>query len=183
MNLFEVVQNVVVFSPQTLQLKPFREIWDNDRSKDKMEAAREMSYVYYMADERSDYMYILDPDERSSQIQCDLDFDDDWVIPQYIIVAISFYSKRSETASTRLLVSTRGILNKISKFLDDVDMSAKDNRDKYINDITKITAAVEKIPKLIKALNDIEKEIIREKELKAQSGNKEIGAFDTDEGI
>jgi hypothetical protein len=38
------------------------------------------------------------------------------------------------------------------------------------------------VPKLVKALNDIESEIIKEKALKAQSGNTAVGLFD-DNGL
>jgi len=68
MNIFQITNNVVTFSPQALVLEPFREIWDSDISKDKIMAVKELSYVYYMADDRSDYQYILDEDERSGEI-------------------------------------------------------------------------------------------------------------------
>lgn len=184
MNVFEIVNNQVTFSPQALMIKPFREIWDCDRSKDKFQATLELSYVYYMADERSDYMYILDEEERHDQVCLDIDLGENWIKPKYIDEAIVYYKRLSETTSTKLLESTRGVIEKISTFLDTIDINERDLRtNKPIHDINKITASVEKIPKLIKALNEIEKEIIKEKELKAQSGNKIVGLFDTNEGI
>lgn len=183
MNIFEIVNNQVTFSPQALMIKPFREIWDCDKSKDKFQATLELSYVYYMSDERSDYMYILDEEERHDQIVSDLELGDNWIKPKYIDTAIVYYKRLSETTSTKLLESTRNVIEKISGFLDTIDINERDSRNKPVHDITKITNSVEKIPKLIRALNDIEKEIIREKELKAQSGNKIVGIFDTNEGI
>jgi len=184
MNVFEIVNNQVTFAPQALMIKPFREIWDNDKSKDKFQATLELSYVYYMSDERSNYMYILDENERHDSICLDIDLGENWIKPSYIDEAIAYYKRLSETTSTKLLESTRGVIEKISGFLDAIDINERDPRtQKPIHDITKITGAVEKIPKLIKALNDIEKEIIKEKELKAQSGNKIVGMFDTNEGI
>jgi len=184
MNLFEIVNNNVEFSPQALAIKVFKTIWEKDKKKDKLRAIQELSFVYYMSDERSDYMYLLDEYERQSEVCKDLDFPDDWVREQYINDAIAYYVRASTTTSTILLASTRNVIQKISKFLDNVDMNERDLRtNKPIHDINKITASVEKIPKLVKALNEIEKEIIKEKELKAQSGNKEIGIFDDNEGI
>lgn len=184
MNIFEIVNGQVTFSPQALMIKPFKEIWDADKSKDKPMATMEMAYVYYMADERSDYMYILDKGERHDQILSDLDFKKTWKKKPYIDTAVEYYVRLSETTSTRLLTSTRNVIEKISGFLDTIDVNERDIRsNKPIHDITKITGSVEKIPKLIKALNEIEKEIIKEKELKAQSGNKIVGMFDTNDGI
>ena len=183
MNIFEIVNNQVTWSPQALMLKPFRKIWDSDKDKEKFNATLELSYVYYMADERSDYMYILNEQERHEAVALALNLDK-WKKPKYIDPAIEFYKEVSETTSTKLLQSTRGVIEKISEFLDDINLEERDQRtQKPIHDITKITAAVEKIPKLIRALNEIEKEIIKEKELKAQSGNKIVGLFDDNEGI
>jgi len=184
MNLFDIVNNNVEFSPQALSIKYFKVVWDKDKKKDKLKAIKELSYIYYMADERSDYQYLLDEDERSGQIIEDLDMGSGWKAESYINEAIAYYVRASTTTSTLLLSSTRNVIQKISKFLDNINMEERDERTKKpIHDISKITASVEKIPKLVKALSEIEKEIIKEKELKAQSGNKEIGLFDDNEGI
>jgi len=184
MNVFEIVNNQVTWAPQTLMIKPFKKIWDDDKSEDKYQATQELAYVYYMADERSDYQYILNEQERHDQIITDIDLGKKWKKKAHIDEAIEYYIRLSETTSTRLLTSTRNVIEKISGFLDAIDINERDARTKKpIHDITKITSSVEKIPKLIKALNEIEKEIIKEKELKAQSGNKIVGMFDTNEGI
>ena len=58
-------------------------------------------------------------------------------------------------------------------------LNERDERsNKPIHDIGKITGSVEKIPKLIRAINEIEKEVVKEKTLKAQSGTKDISMFD-----
>jgi hypothetical protein len=181
MNLFEIVNNVVTFSPQALEIKAFKDIWIADADKEKQMATKELSYVYYMSDERSDYMFLLDEQERSEEIVKALDLPSGWVRSEYLLTAIHYYKHVSQTTSTMLLQSTRLVLQKISRFLDDIDVDERDQRtNKPIHDIGKITGSVEKIPKLIKALNDIEKEIVKEKELSAQSGNKIIGLFDDD---
>jgi hypothetical protein len=184
MNLFEIVNNVVTFSPQALMISPFKKIWDADESKDKTEANLGLAFIYYMSDERSDFMHILDHDERAEEIKKFIDLPLSWNDKSKEVVrAIHYYEQLSVTTSTKLLQSTRSILQKIGLFLDNVNMEAVDERTKKpIHDITKITSAVEKIPKLIKALSEIEKEVIKEKELKAQSGNRTQSLFD-DGGI
>jgi hypothetical protein len=184
MNLFEIVNNNVTFSPQALLVKPFKDIWHADESEDKHTANLEMAYVYYMADERSDFMHILDMDERDQEVKKWLNMPSKWSGKRKDIVrAIHYYTTMSETTSTKLLKSTRLVLQKISEFLDNINMNERDERTKKpIHDISKITSAVEKVPKLIKAINEIEKEVIKEKELKAQSGNRTQSMFD-DMGI
>ena len=180
MNLFEIVNNVVTFSPQALMIKPFKAIWEADESKDKHLAILELSYIYYMADERSDFMHILDLEEREEEVIKFIGLPENWAgNRKELIRAIHYYEQLSETTSTRLLKSTRLVLQKISEFLDNINMNERDERTKKpIHDISKITSAVEKIPKLVKAINEIEKEVIKEKELKAQSGNRTQSMFD-----
>tara|TARA_R110000796_G_scaffold181330_1_gene297845 strand:- start:14501 stop:15055 length:555 start_codon:yes stop_codon:yes gene_type:complete len=184
MNLFEIVNNVVTFSPQALAIKPFKAIWDADESEDKQMAMLELSYIYYMADDRSDFMHILDKEEREEEIIQFVNLPKGWVGKRKELVrAIHYYEQLSETTSTKLLRSTRLLLEKISEFMDNVNMNERDERTKKpIHDISKITATVEKVPKLVRALNEIEKEVIKEKELKAQSGNRTQSMFD-DKGI
>ena len=180
MNLFEIVNNVVTWSPQALAIAPFKKIWDADKSKDKSLATLELSFIYYYADERSDFMHILDNEEREKEIKKFIELPESWSANQKeIIRAVHYYEQLSITTSTKLLQSTRLVLQKISEYLDNIDMDERDERtNKPIHDINKITGAIEKIPKLLKALNDIEKEVIKEKELKAQLGNKSISMFD-----
>jgi len=184
MNLFEITNNVVTFSPQALLIAPFKQIWDNDESKDKEMANLEMAFIYYMTDQRSDFMHILDEDERAEEIKKFIKLPEKWShTSKNIVRAIHYYQKISETTSTKLLKSTRLILQKISQFLDNIDMNERDPRtNKPIHDIGKITASVEKVPKLIRAINEIEKEVVKEKALKAQSGNKTQAMFE-DSGI
>ena len=180
MNLFQIENNVVTFSPQALLITPFKDIWDADKSKDKSNASKHLGFIYYMADERSDFMHILDKKERITEIKKFLDLPKSFKGDTAVFnKAISYYEKLSETTSTKLLKSTRGIIEKISTFLDSVDMNERDIKTgKPIHDISKITASVEKVPKLIKALNEIEKEVIKEKELKAPIGNKTEAMFE-----
>jgi hypothetical protein len=180
MNLFEIENNVVIYSPQALMLEPFKKIWEKDKSEDKIQANLTMSYVYYMADERSDFMHILNVDERMQAIKEALQLPEDFNgRSEELIQAMKFYEKLSETTSTKLLQSTRLVLQKISEFLDNINLNERDERsNKPIHDIGKITGSVEKIPKLIRAINEIEKEVVKEKTLKAQSGTKDISMFD-----
>lgn len=179
MNLFEIVNNVVTFSPQALMIAPFKKIWDADESKDKMKANLELAFIYYMADERSDFMHILDNDERIEEIKRFIDLPVTWKgNTKELVRAVHYYEQLSVTTSTKLLQSTRLMLQKIGSYLDSIDMMERDDRNKPIHDITKITTAVEKIPKLIRALNEIEKEIVKEKALKAQSGNRTQSMFE-----
>lgn len=181
MNLFELKNYAVTYSPQALMLAPFKKIWDLDLTEDKEIANKELAYVYYMADDRSDYMFELDELARGTQVIKDLDLQG-WIEPDYVRDAITYYRSMSETTSTKLLESTRGVIQKISEFLDVIDPNERDKMNKPVFNMNQIVGAVEKMPKLLKALNEVEKEVIKEKEIKGQTGSRDAGVFD-DEGI
>jgi hypothetical protein len=182
MNLFEIKADQVTFAPQALLLKPFKEIWDCDVTKDKSSAPRELAYVYYMADDRSDFQYMLDDEERHEAVVQFVMLPDGWQTPDYIDKALEFYRKYSETTSTYMLRSTRGIVKKLAHFLDTVDPNERDKSNKLVFTTSQIISSVEKMPKLIRALSEIEQEVIKEKDIKNQSGNRNVGVND-DRGI
>jgi hypothetical protein len=182
MNLFEIKSDVVTFAPQALLLKPFKEIWDCYSKENKSEAVKELAYVYYMTDDRSDFQYMLDLDERSEAIVQMVMLPDGWIPPKYVDEAIVFYKIYSETTSTYLLRSTRGIVQKLAHFLDTVDPNERDKSNKLVFSPAQIVSAVEKMPKMIRALNEIEQEVIKEKDIKSQTGNRNAGVND-DGGI
>lgn len=180
MNLFQIENNVVTFSPQALLIEPFKKIWDSDKSKSKNKATLELAFLYYFSDDRSDFMHVLDEDERAILIKDFLSMPASFKHNTKIMVrAIHTYQKLSETTSKKMLVSTRGLLAKIASYMDNINMDERDPRtNKPIHDLSKIAATVEKVPKLVKALNAVEKEVIKERELKSQSGNKTIAMFE-----
>ena len=64
MKLFKFEGYKVIIEPEALLLKPFRLIWERDKKETKEKAINELGFVYFFADPRSDYQYIVDEDER-----------------------------------------------------------------------------------------------------------------------
>ena len=55
--------------PEALLLKPFKKIWNRDRSKDKNRAMQELGFIYFVCDPRSDYQFLVDDNERLEAIK------------------------------------------------------------------------------------------------------------------
>jgi hypothetical protein len=62
MNLIRYEGYNLTIEPEMLLIKPFKVLWDRDKSKTKENALMELGYIYFMCDPRSDYMYLLDED-------------------------------------------------------------------------------------------------------------------------
>ena len=64
MKLFKYEGYKIVISEEALILKPFKKLWDRDKSNDKGKALMELSFIYFFCDPRSDYQYLVDEEER-----------------------------------------------------------------------------------------------------------------------
>ena len=158
MKLFRYEGYKVVISEEAFALKVFRQIWNRDRSVNKDKAIMELGYVYFMIDPRSDYQYIVDEDERSKAIIEGEGLPSNWKPDKMIIEAMKFYEGMKST-SALLLEDTRVAIDKVRKFLKEVNLEDTDDKGRPIYTINSITSTIKMIPQLIKDLDDAEKAI------------------------
>lgn len=156
MRLFKYEGYNLSISEEALALKPFRQIWNRDRSQSKEKAIMELGYVYFMEDIRSDYQFIIDRDERSKAIKEGEGLKESWEPDALVKNAMEFYAG-FKTTSSLLLEDTRALINnyrlKIRNIdFDDLDVKAT----KILGDI------IQDIPKMVKNLDEAEKAIARE---------------------
>ena len=140
-------------SEEALLLKPFKEIWQRDKSKNKDKALQELGYIYFMSDPRSDYQYLVDEEERSKAIKEGEGIDSKWKPDKVVLDAITFY-KSFKPTSALLLEDTRAMINGYRLKLREItaDMSNLD-----IKEIKDLGAVIKQIPSLIKDLDEAEK--------------------------
>lgn len=158
MKLFKYEGYKVVISEEAFALKVFRQIWNRDRSINKDKAIMELGYVYFMADPRSDYQYLVDEKERSKAIIEGEGLPSNWKPDKIITEAMQFYSRFKPTAAL-LLDDTRAMIEGYRKKLRQLtsDMSELDVKEiKALGDIIKL------IPTLVKDLDAAEKTITAE---------------------
>ena len=158
MKLFRYEGYKVVISEEAFALKVFRQIWNRDRSVNKDKAIMELGYVYFMTDPRSDYQYIVDEDERSKAIIEGEGLPSNWKPDKMIIEGMKFYEGMKST-SALLLEDTRVAIDKVRKFLKEVNLEDTDDKGRPIYTINSITSTIKMIPQLIKDLDDAEKAI------------------------
>ena len=60
MKLFKYEGYKIVIEPEALLLKPFKQIWQRDRTINKDKAMMELGFIYFFCDTRSDYQYLID---------------------------------------------------------------------------------------------------------------------------
>ena len=155
MDLFQIKDDQVTFSPQALALKPFKAIWDADKTKGKKKAIAEMSAIYFFADYKSDFSEILDKKEKLEVIKSVVvGMPVDWEPSKHFDTAVEFYKERQQTITTVLLEDAKIAVSKVSKFLRDVDFDE--------TDIKKVSDVLGNLPKTVETINALENSVKKE---------------------
>lgn len=172
----------VEVEPEAWLLTPFKKILDRDKSKGKVISHKEMAFVYFYADMKSDYSIITSKSERISEIKKDLQLPDNWTMDSVIEDACTFYTSRSVTVLGRLYLNSIKAVNDISEYLYHTDalLAERDERGKPVNDINKITASIKLVKGLMQDLKAAEKEVLKEQEeLSGRTkGSKTLALFE-----
>lgn len=161
MHIIEFQDYSVVPSPEIMLIKPFRRLWNADRSERKEKFLQQVSYCYFMVDPRSTYSYITDEDERAKEIIKQEGLPSDFKPSETLQEAMDVYRKHCITTSSLLLEDTKSTIDKIRTELRDFNMSSLDDKDKA-NSLKTIASIVSMIPKMVKDLSEAEKTVTQE---------------------
>lgn len=161
MKLFKYEGYKLHISEEAFVLKPFKEIWNRDKTKNKDKALQELGYIYFMSDPRSDYQYIVDEEDRAKAIKEGEGIDSKWKPDNKVIEAMKFY-KTFKPVSALLLEDTRIAVDKLRQLLRNIDLTEVDDKGKPIYTLNTVTATIKQIPSLVKDLDEAEKAIAKE---------------------
>lgn len=182
MKLFKLKDWVLTVDDSAWALLPFKKILKRDKSRTKEMALKEMLFVYYYTDIKSDYLIISNDEEREIEIIKDIGLPEDWKLDAVMQEAIDFYNERSLTVISKLFKNTLKAANDISEYLTktDVLLNERDDKGKPVNDIGKLTMAITKVKGIMQDLKAAEKEVIKEQEeLEGRKkGSREMGMFE-----
>ena len=170
----------ITIAPEALTLKPFKKLWERDKSTSKERAISELGYIYFWADPRSEYQYIVDGDERSTAVKEGLGFAKSWKPDKLLLDAIALYSSFTPTAAL-LLQDMRYAVDNLRKMLRDIDLTKEDKNGKPVYTLNVVTSAIKQIPALVRDLDNAEKVLNEQlKETEAAAGNTEMGIMDSE---
>lgn len=158
---------------EAMLIKPIRELYLADKSETKEKFLQQMSIIYFLVDPRSSYNYILNEEERLNEIIIQEGLPKDFKINKKLQLAIDEYKKHIITTSYLLLQDTKVAIDKVRKFLRQVDLTEVDDKGKPLYTINSITQAIKQIPQLAKDILETEKIITKEIEEqgRARGGN------------
>lgn len=161
MRLFRYEGYRVVISEEAFALKPFKMIWNRDRSASKDRAISELAYIYFMCDSASDYQYLVDEEERSAAIVEGEGLSSDWKPDKLVLEAMKFYSS-FKTTSALILEDTRKVAENLRKALPTLDITEEDDKGRPKHTVASITKAIRELNVLVKELAETERVIAKE---------------------
>lgn len=129
-------------------VRPIREMFQQDKSKKKEEFWKQISYLWFMCDPRSSYMYLVNEPERAAEVKKQEGLGEDWNPSELLVDAMNIYRSQTITTSAILLEGMRKGIDKLSAFLGETTFSEKT--------VASMTSALKQIPELAKALSDAE---------------------------
>ena len=178
MKLVKISNYKLEVEDELLLLKPFRELYKADKTKDKSKFIDFLTIVYYAYDPRSDYNYITDEESRIQEV-CD---SNGLTVPKFNkteLECIELYKKSTTTASTLLLEDTKVTIDKMREMLKSIDFAILEEKDK-VTAIKTVASTVAMIPKLVKELADAEKAVTKELEeqSRVRGGNNKKRMFE-----
>lgn len=156
MRLFKYEGYNLSISEEAFALKPFRMIWNRDRSKSKEKAIQELGVCYFMEDPRSDYQYIIDREDRLEAIKEGEGLDSSWKPDKLVQEAMDFYAS-FKTTSALLLEDTRAMVDSYREKLKSLDFSELE-----VKEIKDLGAIIKQIPSMVKDLDEAERALAKE---------------------
>lgn len=177
MRLFKYEGYEVRVAPEALTLKPFKKIWERDKSKSKDKALQELSFIYFYCDPRSDYQYIIDDDDRLEAVREGEGLPKSWKPDAELMKAVEFY-RTFDTPSAILLRAAMIAVDKVQDKLKNADLDEVDDKGKPVIPLNTYMAALKMVPEVASQLKDAEKALNDESQYGEAKGAIEKTLFD-----
>lgn len=162
MKLFKIQDHKLTISEEAFLLKPFSTLYKRDRSEQKLKALKELAFVYFMCDPRSDFYYITDVEERQAKIINDLELTK-WKPDSKVKEAMDYYSS-FKTAGANLLDTALYGVNKLKEAIKNIDLEDRDKNERPIYKLSEYTKTLKEITPLVDMLVNAEKRVSQELE-------------------
>ena len=172
----------VEIAPELYTIDNFKVLISKDKTKNKDIATKEIAFIYFYSDIKSDYMYITDKDKRLIEIVKDLGLPINWKISKELQDAITLYEERSTTINSALFKSACTAAMEISEYLMGTKKLLEERTDKgaAVTNINTITGALAKVPSIMRDLNVAHQELVKEQRMLEgrKKGSKDFNIFE-----
>lgn len=172
MRLMKFEGYTLTIEPEALVIKSIRTLWNRDKTQSKERALAELGYIYFMVDPRSTYSHLTDLADRSEKIVIEEGLPKNWKPDKIVQEAMKSYGDSVITTSSLLLEDTRVAVDKLRKYLRDIDLTAEDDKNKPKYPLNTVTSSIKLVPSLaedlMKAERIVAQEIVESNKMRGQ---------------
>ena len=183
MDLFIITNGIVYPSPHALMIKPYKDIWEKDTSEGKENSLRWFRFIELLCSPKKSNPYYgyTDKEQRSRKVKQEVFGDELHEIDADLMFAVMAYEEhlRISSPSYDTLVDAEAAALKLRRFLKDFEPNSRTPSGALVLKPKDITAALQELPKVNKALADARDKVNEElKEDVKTRNNREIGLFE-----
>lgn len=161
----------VIVNPELFLLDCFAKLRD-DR-KDPGLVLKEIGYIYYFYNMRSEFQMQTNKKERHVDVKRYVNLDVNWEIDDILQECIDAYLYLSQTVAGKLLASAYLTVDKIQDQLTSIDLNERDERGKPIWNLKQMADTSKLIPGIIESIEQSEKAYLKgQQENEKLRGNK-----------
>jgi len=161
MGIFDYSNYKIILHPDSVVIPPFIDIWERDKTKGKLRATKELSYVYFICDFKSPYS-IYKEENRAAKVQEDFIKDKKWKPDPLVLAAMTKYNKFQNTYTMQFLKSARGLAEKLQQYFDEVDFHIEDDKGNPKYKATDAVRNLKEVGNIIESLNKVEGKVKKE---------------------
>lgn len=180
MQLFQLMNYQVIFMPQTMMITEFKAIKDKNGDDDTL-TLKEMSFVWFYTDVRSDFQQVLDDEERIHEIAQSISMPEEWKPDDIVMNAVNYYKEYSKTASSGLYNASVAAAKFVEKRLSNVEelLRELDARGNPLYKLSDVLRMLKDIPDVMEKLHKARETVIKELEAKSElRGSKTPALFE-----
>ena len=178
MKLISVENFELKIADEALLVKPFRKLWNQDRSEKKERFYQQMAVLFFVFSPSSNYTYIIDEKERMKEVLQQEGITDFKPSPEFK-EAVEIYRKLNKTPEGLLLEDTYVFIDKSRKILRDINYDELEDAKEKVNTMKTGMSIVALIPKLMVDLSKAKQAVDKELEEQGKArGQQELSVGD-----
>lgn len=158
-------EELVLNDAHILLFKEFKDIYDAEEGR--IWAFRVFKYLWLRYDFKSFYSELAEVEQQRTALD-DCNFTPEDIEDPRIQTAIEKYKSLQKSRKLKMLLSARGVLDKMRLFYDDIDLGREDEKGKLVHDSGKILTQLGNLGKAYAGLDDLEYQV--KKDMEASGG-------------
>ena len=171
MKLFSRKDFRLQVEPIVFSIKAFKKLEARDRTVNKSQLEKELAFIYFVYDPRSDLQFIVDEQERIERVKELIGLESKFKIDSDLQKAIDVYISMTETSSSLLLKDIKVGVDKLRDYLRSAEVDSE-SFDKY-------TRALKELIPLSQKIVEAERTVVKEiEDLSEMRGNRQQSLLD-----